>query len=106
MNIHHIALITGLFLSGVAAYYSVVGIASIFASGFIPVVIMGVALEAAKVVATSWLFRNWGTAPRLIKTYLIVAIVVLMLLLAWAYLDSFLKLILIKHYQQVHRAVN
>ena len=79
-NIHHIALITGLFLSGVAAYYSVVGIAAIFAAAFIPVVIMGGALEAAKVIATSWLFRNWSTAPRLIKIYLISAIAVLMLL--------------------------
>jgi len=80
MNIHHITLITALFLSSVAAYYSVIGLAAIFAAAFIPVVIMGATLEVAKVVATSWLFRNWGTAPKLIKTYLITAIAVLMLL--------------------------
>jgi hypothetical protein len=80
MNIHHIALITGLFLSGVAAYYSVIGLAAIFAAAFLPVVIMGGALEVAKVVATSWLFRNWRTAPRFIKAYLMFAVLVLMLL--------------------------
>jgi hypothetical protein len=80
MNIHHITLVTALFLSSVAAYYSVIGLAAIFAAAFIPVVIMGATLEVAKVVATSWLFRNWGTAPKLIKTYLIAAIAVLMLL--------------------------
>ncbi len=80
MNIHHTALITGLFLSTVAAYYSVIGLAAIFAAAFIPVVVMGGALEVAKVVATSWLFRNWSTAPRFIKAYLCIAVVVLMLL--------------------------
>lgn len=80
MNIHHVALITGLTLSTVAAYYSVIGLAAIFAAAFIPVVIMGGTLEVAKVVATSWLFRNWKTAPKFIKAYLIGAVTILMLL--------------------------
>jgi len=80
MNIHHVALITGLVLSTVAAYYSVAGLAAIFAAAFIPVIIMGGTLEISKVVATSWLFRNWKTAPRFIKAYLIGAIIILMLL--------------------------
>lgn len=80
MNIHYVALITGLLLSFVAAYYSVIGLAAIFAAAFYPIVIMGGMLEVAKVVATSWLFRNWSTAPGLIKMYLTVAVTVLMLL--------------------------
>lgn len=80
MNIHYIALATGLLLSTVAAYYSVIGLTAIFAAAFIPVMIMGGSLEAAKVVATSWLFRNWHNTPKAIKIYLISAIIVLMLL--------------------------
>jgi hypothetical protein len=62
----------------VAAYYSIVGLAVIFASALIPVIIMASTLEAGKVVATSWLYRNWHTSPRIIKYYLTVAVVVLM----------------------------
>lgn len=80
MNIHQVALATGLLLSTVAAYYSVIGLAAIFAAAFIPVVIMGGSLEVAKVVATSWLFRNWSSAPKFIKIYLMGAVSVLMLL--------------------------
>lgn len=80
ITIHHIAIATGLTLSGVAAYYSVIGLAAIFAAAFFPVVIMGGMLEVSKVVATSWLFRNWKSAPKYIKMYLIGAISVLMLL--------------------------
>jgi hypothetical protein len=50
----------------------------IFASAMIPVIVMASALEAGKVVSASWLYRNWGTAPRFIKYYLTVAVVVLM----------------------------
>lgn len=80
MNIHKITLAVALFLSAVAAYYSVIGLAAIFAAAFIPVVIMGSTLELAKVITTSWLFRNWDTAPAFIRNYLIGAIVVLMFL--------------------------
>ncbi len=41
---------------------------------------MGSVLEVGKLVATSWLYHNWKKAPVLIKTYLLTAIVVLMLI--------------------------
>ena len=78
MIINYLALAIALILSAVAAYYSIVGLAVIFASAMIPVIIMASALEAGKVVATSWLYRNWHTAPRIIKYYLAVAVVILM----------------------------
>lgn len=78
--INYIALVMALVLSGVAAWYSIIGLTTIFASAFWPIVIMGGSLEAAKVVASSWLYRNWGSAPALIKYYLTVAVVVLMLI--------------------------
>ena len=57
-------------LSGIAAYYSVVGLALIFAGAFWPVVVMGSALEFSKLVTASWLYRNWKTTPFLLRTYL------------------------------------
>ena len=78
MIINYLALVIAIILSAVAAYYSIVGLAMIFASAVIPVIIMASALEAGKVVSASWLYRNWGTAPRFIKYYLTVAVVVLM----------------------------
>ena len=78
MIINYLALAIAIILSAVAAYYSIVGLAMIFASAVIPVIIMASALEAGKVVSASWLYRNWGTAPRFIKYYLTVAVVVLM----------------------------
>ena len=73
-----ITLISGLSISGIAAYYSIVGLTAIFAASFWPVVIMGSALEVGKLVAISWLYNNWQKAPFLIKTYFIFAIAVLM----------------------------
>lgn len=65
-------------LSVVAAYYSIAGLAVIFASAMIPVIVMASTLEAAKVVAASWLYRNWQTSPKLIKYYLVTAVALLM----------------------------
>ena len=76
--INYLALLVAICLSAVAAYFSILGLAAIFAASFWPIVIMGSALEAAKVVAASWAFRNWQTAPKFIKYYLASAVVVLM----------------------------
>jgi hypothetical protein len=73
-----LALLIALALSSVAAYYSVVGLTAIFAASFWPIVIMGSTLEVAKVVTTSWLYQNWKTAPRFVRYYLTLAVVVLM----------------------------
>jgi hypothetical protein len=76
----YLTLLAALLLSGIAAYYSVIGLASIFVGAFWPVVFMGVSLEFSKVVTTSWLYRNWNTAPFLLKTYLTIAVAVLMII--------------------------
>ncbi len=76
--INYIALFTALTLSVIAAYYAVSGLAAIFAAAVVPIVIMGASLELAKVVAASWVYRNWNTAPKLIKYYLVVSVIVLM----------------------------
>jgi hypothetical protein len=76
----YLTFLSALLLSGIAAYYSIIGLASIFVGAFWPVVFMGSSLEFAKVVTTSWLYRNWRKIPFLLKTYLTVAVVILMLI--------------------------
>ena len=73
-------LLTGLTISAVAIYYSVVGLAAIFSAAFIPIVIMGGSLEIAKLVCASWLKANWDRVPRLLKIYMTTAVIVLMLI--------------------------
>ena len=67
-------------LSAVAAFYSVTGLAYIFASVFWPIVIMGGILEAAKLAAASWIYRSWRFAPKILVAYLIVGELLLMVI--------------------------
>ena len=76
--INYLALLVAIGLSAIAAYFSVIGLTTIFAASFWPVVIMGGTLEVAKVVAASWTYRNWNIAPLSIKIYLIASIIALM----------------------------
>ena len=71
---------TAVSLSAIAAYYSIVGLMAIFAAAAIPIAVMGSVLEVSKLVVASWLYRNWKTTPKLLKSYFVVAVVVLMLL--------------------------
>ena len=76
--INYLALLVAIGLSAIAAYFSVIGLTTIFAASFWPVVIMGGTLEVAKVVAASWTYRNWNIAPFSIKAYLVASILALM----------------------------
>ena len=78
--IAYMALISGLSISAVAVYYSVMGLTAIFAAAVVPIIIMGVTLEISKLIATVWLKQNWDIAPATIKSYLIAAIAVLMII--------------------------
>jgi len=73
-----LALLAGLLLSGTAAYYSIIGLIAIFPGAVFAIALMGSSLELAKLVAASWLYRNWDIAPGFIKTYFIFAIIILM----------------------------
>jgi len=75
----YLALFSGLFLSLVAEYYSILGLTSIFSAAVIPVVIMGIALGLGKITATLWLKQNWKIAPWSMRIYLFTAIMVLMI---------------------------
>jgi len=71
---------TAICLSAVAAYYSIAGLASIFAAAVIPIVVMGSVLEFAKLVVASWIYRSWNQIPILMRAYFTTALIILMLL--------------------------
>lgn len=73
-------LVSGLTLSAVAIYYSVIGLTAIFAAAFWPIVVMGATLEVSKLVAASWLKAYWTRIPKLMKLYMTTAVIVLMLI--------------------------
>ena len=78
--IAYLALISGLAISVVAEYYSILGLTAIFSAAVIPIIVMGIALGVGKIVATVWIKQNWDIAPISVKSYLIIAIAVLMLI--------------------------
>mgnify|MGYP003338943205 CR=1 FL=1 len=75
-----IVFLTGISLSTVAAFYSIIGLTTIFAGAFWPIIIMGTVLEISKLVSVSWLHHNWKETPKSVKCYMIVAILILMLI--------------------------
>lgn len=78
ININNIVFLTGIALSAVAGFYSIVGMTAIFAGAVLPVIILGTVLEVAKLVSVSWLHYNWKIASNVVKAYLIFAIMILM----------------------------
>lgn len=75
-----LALFMGILLSCVAGYFSVIGLATIFSGAYEAVLVMAATLEASKVVAASWIYRNWSIAPRLMRAYMISAIIILVMI--------------------------
>ena len=76
----YLLFLTAVSLSAIAAYYSIMGLIAIFAAAATPIAVMGGILETAKLVVASWLYRNWNETPKLIRTYFVTAVGVLMLL--------------------------
>ena len=77
--INYLALFASIAIASVAAWYSIVGLMSIFAAAALPIAIMGGVLEAGKLITASLLFQNWKTLPTILKTYLTTAVVILIM---------------------------
>jgi hypothetical protein len=73
-----LTLFVALCISAIAAYYSIVGLTAIFAAAFVPIVLMGAVLEIGKLVSTIWLKIYWQRAPKLLRSYLVLAVFALM----------------------------
>ena len=73
-----LTFLSAISISVIAAGYSIIGLATLFAGAVTPIIAMGSALEVGKLVAASWLYHNWRSdIPKLLKTYLFTAIVIL-----------------------------
>ncbi len=70
-------LLSALSVSAIAAYYSIIGLIAIFAASPAPIAIMGASLEVAKLITASWLYKNWDNAPKVMKYYFTIAVVIL-----------------------------
>ena len=75
-----LTLLVALAISTVAAWYSIIGLMAIFAGATTAIMIMGIVLEIGKLICASWTFTNWKKCPVIMKTYFILAVVVLMLI--------------------------
>ena len=73
-----LVLLSALSISAVAIYYSIAGLVAIFAAAAIPIMIMGTALEVGKLVTAVWLHKYWSRAKWWLRTYLAIAVAVLM----------------------------
>ena len=73
-----LTLISALSISAVAIYYSVAGLVAIFSAAAIPIIVMGSILEISKLVTAVWLHKFWHQAKWWLKTYLCIAVVILM----------------------------
>jgi hypothetical protein len=80
MFLSYLMLAVALCLSSIAAFYSIVGLAAIFAAAVVPIVVMGSILEIAKLVVTVWLHEYWSNVKTAMKMYLVPAVGVLMLI--------------------------
>jgi flagellar basal body-associated protein FliL len=74
------ALLVALSLSTIAAWYSIIGLTAIFAGAVVPIIIMGTALEFAKITTTVWLRKYWHRCSLIMKVYLVPAVVALAVL--------------------------
>jgi hypothetical protein len=79
-SMHILALITALAIAGTAAWYSIVGLMAIFAGAIIPIAIMGGVLEVGKLVTAAWLHSNWEKVRWWMKSYLSLAVILLMVI--------------------------
>ena len=67
-------------ISAAAAFYSITGLVKLFAGVGFAIYIMATALEVSKLVIASLLYQYWHALNRILRAYLVVALVVLMVI--------------------------
>jgi hypothetical protein len=72
--------LTAIAIALVAAFFSVYGIATLFAGAFVLTAFMASTLEIGKLVAVTFLYRYWAKTKHFLKYYLSIATLVLMLI--------------------------
>jgi len=81
IDLYKYSLLASIFvLAGSAAFFSVYGLAHLFKSQFIPIIILGLALEAAKFSATVGLHDLWHKLNKMLTSYLVAGVIALSLI--------------------------
>ena len=75
-----LTLITALAIAGVAAWFSIAGLMAIFSAAAMPIAVMAGTLEVGKLLTASWLYRYWNDTSLMLKSYLCIAVAILMLI--------------------------
>jgi hypothetical protein len=65
------AYVVAVALAGAAAFFSIRGMVVIFPGSPVPVVVMAIAMESAKLVTAGWLARRWTSTAKLWRAALI-----------------------------------
>ena len=78
MFITLMTLFSALSISIIGAYFSIIGLSTIFPGSQLSVIVMGTVLEIGKIVTVLWLHKNWKSKVKLVKSYLCFSVVVLM----------------------------
>jgi hypothetical protein len=72
--------LTATFVALCAAFFSVTGIAKLFAGATMSALIMASALELGKIVGISFLYQYWKEIPKILRAYLTTAAAALMII--------------------------
>ena len=72
-----LTLISALLISSVVGFFSIAGLVAIFPDALVPIICLGIALELAKLVTASFVYRHWNASKLLARGYLLVAVIVL-----------------------------
>ena len=80
MKMKWLTLGTSLTLATTAAYFSIVGLMTIFSGAVIGIAIMATVLEISKLVSAAWLHYEWDRINNLVRGYFTAAVIVLMLI--------------------------
>lgn len=76
-NFKTLVSFSALAIAGCAALFSVTGIGTLFAGAAVSAMVMASALELGKLVGISFLYRYWNEIPKVLKSYMLVASIVL-----------------------------
>lgn len=74
-----LTLLTAFALAGVAGWFSIIGIMAILAGSPMHALVAGVVIESAKLVTTSWIYRNWAYASWKLRSLLMFFTAIIML---------------------------
>ena len=89
-------------ISLTAAYFSVIGLATMFPGSKEAIIIMGGVLEVGKLIASVWLHHNWNDSFKFLKRYLLFSVVILSLITSMG-IFGFLSRSHVEHHASMQR---